>query len=89
MTLLSHFLLVFAVNTFWSTFMSYDILGGEARKNGHLTVQFRPSFEHMPKIPIWSWNGQPVNITCIAESIPNATIKWRSVPIAITNEYWC
>ncbi|KAL0878928.1 hypothetical protein ABMA27_003924 [Loxostege sticticalis] len=51
--------------------------GGEARKNGHLTVQFKPSFEHMPKVPIWSWNGQPVNITCIAESIPNATIKWR------------
>ncbi|XP_072931198.1 fasciclin-2 isoform X2 [Epargyreus clarus] len=51
--------------------------GGEARKNGHLTVQFRPSFEHMTNVPIWSWNAQPVNISCIAESIPNATIKWR------------
>ncbi|CAG9788370.1 unnamed protein product [Diatraea saccharalis] len=51
--------------------------GGEARKNGHLTVQFKPSFAHMPKAPIWSWNGQPVNISCIAESIPNATIKWK------------
>ncbi|RVE45195.1 hypothetical protein evm_010167 [Chilo suppressalis] len=51
--------------------------GGEARKNGHLTVQFRPSFAHMPKAPTWSWNGQPVNISCIAESIPNATIKWK------------
>lgn len=51
--------------------------GGEARKNGHLTVQFKPSFDHMPDVPIWSWNGQPVNLSCIAESIPNATIKWK------------
>lgn len=49
---------------------------GQARKNGHLTVQFPPSFDHMPDVPIWSWNGQPVNLSCIAESIPNATIKW-------------
>lgn len=55
----------------------FCILGGEARKNGHLTVQFRPSFEHMSNIPIWSWNSQPVNISCVAESIPNATIKWK------------
>ncbi|GBP98290.1 Fasciclin-2 [Eumeta japonica] len=51
--------------------------GGEARKNGHLTVYFKPSFDHMPKAPIWSWNAMPVNISCLAESIPNATIKWR------------
>nr|XP_026493842.1 fasciclin-2 isoform X2 [Vanessa tameamea] len=51
--------------------------GGEARKNGHLTVQFKPSFEHMTNVPIWSWNSQPVNISCVAESIPNATIKWK------------
>ncbi|KAJ2951644.1 hypothetical protein O0L34_g13803 [Tuta absoluta] len=51
--------------------------GGQARKNGHLTVHFKPSFEHMPNVPIWSWNGQPVNLSCIAESIPNATIKWK------------
>ncbi|VVD03759.1 unnamed protein product [Leptidea sinapis] len=51
--------------------------GGEARKNGHLTVQFRPTFEHMTDMPIWSWNAQPINISCIAESIPNATIKWK------------
>ncbi|CAH0727117.1 unnamed protein product, partial [Brenthis ino] len=51
--------------------------GGEDRKNGHLTVQFKPSFEHMLDTPIWSWNAQPVNLSCIAESIPNATIKWK------------
>ncbi|XP_022827010.1 fasciclin-2 isoform X1 [Spodoptera litura] len=51
--------------------------GGEARKNGHLTVHFKPTFEHMPTIPIWSWNSRPANLSCTAESIPNATIKWR------------
>ncbi|KAM3957807.1 neural cell adhesion molecule fasciclin 2 [Aphomia sociella] len=51
--------------------------GGEARKNGHLTVQFKPTFQNMATVPIWSWNAQPVNISCIAESIPNATIKWK------------
>ncbi|XP_068627565.1 fasciclin-2 [Battus philenor] len=51
--------------------------GGQARKNGHLTVHFKPSFQHMSNVPIWSWNSQPVNISCIAESIPNATIKWK------------
>ncbi|XP_028027487.1 fasciclin-2-like isoform X1 [Bombyx mandarina] len=50
---------------------------GEAWRNGHLAVQFRPTFERMPTVPIWSWNGQTVNLTCVAESIPNATIKWR------------
>lgn len=52
-------------------------LGGEARKNGLLTVQFRPTFEKMPTMPVWSWNAQTVNLTCVAESIPNATIKWK------------
>nr|UXP87132.1 fasciclin 2 isoform H [Manduca sexta] len=51
--------------------------GGEARRNGHLTVEFKPSFEHMPTVPIWAMNNQPVNLSCIAESIPNATIKWK------------
>lgn len=57
----------------------YIFSGGEARRNGHLTVQFRPTFENMPRIPIWSWNQRPANLSCTAESIPNATIKWRYV----------
>lgn len=57
--------------------ISFPKSAGQARKNGHLTVQFPPSFDHMPDVPIWSWNGQPVNLSCIAESIPNATIKWK------------
>lgn len=51
--------------------------GGEARKNGHLTVEFAPSFENTPIKEAWSWNKNPVNLTCLAESIPNATISWK------------
>lgn len=50
--------------------------GGVAYKNGHLTVEFPPSFRSMPNVTIWSWEQRPVNLTCIAESIPNATIRW-------------
>ncbi|KAF3424157.1 hypothetical protein E2986_06106 [Frieseomelitta varia] len=50
--------------------------GGEARRNGHLTVEFPPSFASMPNTSVWSWEQKPVNISCIAESIPNATIRW-------------
>lgn len=47
-----------------------------AFKNGHLTVEFAPSFASMSNRTIWSWDSRPVNLTCIAESIPNATIHW-------------
>lgn len=50
--------------------------GGEATKNGHLTVQFPPTFENTPIKEAWSWDRKPVNLTCSAESIPNATISW-------------
>ncbi|XP_029660542.1 fasciclin-2 isoform X3 [Formica exsecta] len=50
--------------------------GGVAYKNGHLTVEFPPSFRNMPNITIYSWEQRPVNLTCVAESIPNATIRW-------------
>ncbi|XP_032677598.1 fasciclin-2 isoform X5 [Odontomachus brunneus] len=51
--------------------------GGVAYRNGHLTVEYPPSFQSMPNVTIWSWDKRPVNLTCIAESIPNATISWR------------
>ncbi|CAG0915863.1 unnamed protein product [Notodromas monacha] len=51
--------------------------GGEAYVNGHLEVQFPPSFDAMPNVDVYySWNDNPINLTCIAESIPNATIRW-------------
>ncbi|XP_065347050.1 fasciclin-2 isoform X4 [Cloeon dipterum] len=51
--------------------------GGEALKNGHITVEFAPTFALTPLKEAWSWDNHPVNISCIAESIPNATITWR------------
>ncbi|XP_075233733.1 neural cell adhesion molecule fasciclin 2 isoform X2 [Lycorma delicatula] len=51
--------------------------GGEMIKNGHLTVEFAPTFANTPMKEAWSWDKRPVNITCLAESIPNATITWR------------
>ncbi|XP_053981224.1 fasciclin-2 isoform X2 [Hylaeus volcanicus] len=50
--------------------------GGEARRNGHLTVEFPPSFASMSNMTVWSWEQRQVNISCTAESIPNATIRW-------------
>ncbi|KAK4886441.1 hypothetical protein RN001_002712 [Aquatica leii] len=49
-----------------------------AYKNGHITVEFPPSFEKTENYPpVWSWENHPGNLTCIAESIPNATIQWK------------
>ncbi|XP_019696798.1 fasciclin-2 isoform X2 [Harpegnathos saltator] len=50
--------------------------GGYAHRNGHLTVEYPPSFRSMSNVTVWSWDKRPVNLTCIAESIPNATIRW-------------
>lgn len=50
--------------------------GGNYMKNGHLTIEFPPTFENTPMKEAWSWERRPVNLTCTAESIPNATITW-------------
>uniref|UniRef100_A0A0A9ZHK9 Fasciclin-2 n=1 Tax=Lygus hesperus TaxID=30085 RepID=A0A0A9ZHK9_LYGHE len=50
--------------------------GGNVTSNGHITVEFPPSFAHTPMNISWSWDHRPVNLTCIADSIPNATITW-------------
>jgi len=50
--------------------------GGSFYKSGHITVEFPPSFEDQPMDKEWSWDQRPVNLTCIARSIPNATISW-------------
>lgn len=58
-----------------------------AFKNVHLTVEFKPSFANTPMQEAWSWDNNPVNITCLAESIPNATITWRMNSIEINEKY--
>uniref|UniRef100_T1J3N7 Fasciclin 2 n=1 Tax=Strigamia maritima TaxID=126957 RepID=T1J3N7_STRMM len=45
---------------------------------GHLTVEFSPVFDLMSHTPIKSWERNIVNLTCIARSIPNASIEWYS-----------
>ncbi|KAK0096394.1 hypothetical protein PV326_005595 [Microctonus aethiopoides] len=55
--------------------------------NGHLTVEFPPSFALMENRTIYAWEQKPVNLTCIAESIPNATIRWTigNIPLDDTD----
>ncbi|XP_037784967.1 fasciclin-2-like isoform X4 [Penaeus monodon] len=50
--------------------------GGETQVWGHITVEFMPTFEDQVRDVEWSWQQQPVNLTCIATAIPNATIQW-------------
>lgn len=56
-----------------------------AYKNGHLTVEYAPSFSSMSNKTEWTWNQRTVNLSCIAESIPNATIRWRHNDRDISN----
>ncbi|XP_025420023.1 fasciclin-2-like isoform X1 [Sipha flava] len=50
--------------------------GGEASKNGHLTVEFPPEFPSNMVKEMWTWNRMPVNLSCVSESLPNASISW-------------
>ncbi|XP_065563175.1 fasciclin-2-like [Artemia franciscana] len=43
---------------------------------GHITVEFPPKFEDTTKKEMWTWSQRPVNLTCRASSIPNATVNW-------------
>lgn len=69
----------------------YECMGdnkaGKSWKNGHLTVEFPPSFaSSRNQPPVWSWNNQPGNLSCLAESIPNATLEWRLNDIVLQPE---
>lgn len=48
----------------------------QTNKWNHFSVQFPPTFMNTPMREAWSWDGRPVNMTCLAEAIPNATITW-------------
>lgn len=39
-------------------------------------MEFPPTFASTPMREAWSWDNHLVNLTCRAESIPNATITW-------------
>lgn len=50
--------------------------GGRFFKTGHIQVEFAPTFEEQPMTKEWTWDQNPINLTCIATGIPNATITW-------------
>lgn len=45
-------------------------------KNGHLTVEFPPVYASNMVKEVWTWNQMPVNLSCVSESLPNASITW-------------
>ncbi|XP_053200980.1 fasciclin-2-like isoform X2 [Panonychus citri] len=49
---------------------------GNAEVLGHITVEFPPDLSQT-NTHVKTWSSNPVNLTCIAEAIPNATISWR------------
>ncbi|XP_031621318.1 fasciclin-2 isoform X3 [Contarinia nasturtii] len=52
--------------------------GDSAYKNGHITVEYAPTFEHMSALPpVYTWNEQRANLSCLAQGFPNATIEWK------------
>ena len=50
--------------------------GGRFYKSGHITVEFPPTFEDQLYDKEWSWDQRPIELTCIATAIPNATVSW-------------
>jgi len=51
-------------------------VGGKFFKSGHLTVEFAPTFEDQQITKEWAWDQRTTNLSCLATSIPNATISW-------------
>lgn len=43
---------------------------------GHIQVEYAPDLS-LTNTNVKTWASNPVNLTCIAEAIPNATISWR------------
>lgn len=59
---------------------------GKAYKNGHIAVEFPPTFERTKDLPpYFGWTNKPGNLSCLPEAIPNATIMWRYGGIEIEN----
>ena len=50
--------------------------GGRFYKSGHITVEFPPTFEDQLYDKEWSWDQRPIELTCVATAIPNATVSW-------------
>jgi len=56
-------------------YCSAENKGGRVDRVGHLTVEHVPDLSRTIAL-VKTWDSNPVNLTCIADSIPNATIYW-------------
>uniref|UniRef100_A0A1W7RAL5 Fasciclin-2 n=1 Tax=Hadrurus spadix TaxID=141984 RepID=A0A1W7RAL5_9SCOR len=57
-------------------YCSAENKGDKVERVGHLTVEFSPIMSKTPVTLVKTWNNNPINLTCIAEAIPNATLTW-------------
>jgi len=48
---------------------------GKQEQIGHLQIEHKPDLSKTPKI-VKTWKDRQVNITCIVNAIPNATVSW-------------
>ena len=56
-------------------FCRAENVAGIKEQTAHLEIEFKPDLSSTPTV-VKSWSGNVVNITCLADAIPNATIKW-------------
>lgn len=56
-------------------YCSAENKGGRVDRVGHLTVEYVPDLSKTVSL-VKTWESNPVNLTCLADSIPNATISW-------------
>ncbi|XP_076325680.1 fasciclin-2-like [Tachypleus tridentatus] len=57
-------------------FCHAENMAGKVEKAGHLTVEFKPRVSTPKSKFMKTWSEYSVNLTCIADAIPNATIQW-------------
>jgi len=59
-------------------FCSAENPAGSNKQSGHIQVEYRPDLSQTER-EVKSWMGNTVNITCIVDGIPNATLHWYDV----------
>ncbi|XP_013784599.2 fasciclin-2-like [Limulus polyphemus] len=57
-------------------FCRAENIAGNMEKAGHLTVEFKPRVSTPKSKFMKTWSENSVNLTCIADAIPNATVQW-------------
>ncbi|RWS17538.1 Fasciclin-2-like protein [Dinothrombium tinctorium] len=56
-------------------FCAAENSAGKAEQVGHLLVQFAPDLNKTIK-EVKTWATRPVNLTCVVEAVPNASVSW-------------